>query len=428
MLDRLPFKNVQEYIEILHNSAKVVILFLDQKANILYVNRYIENLTGYKRDDIIEKNWIKIFIPSLYNGKIENLFQDIIKNKNMHWGNENEILCKDGTTKILSWNNSLLLDENGNFEAVLSIGHDITALKATKLELENKITTLEQEKKKQKFLINALNNIIIETTGYEIIEANDKLLDFFGVSSLEEFQEEIRCVCYRFVEHPDYFHLGLVESGALWMEEINNLPKEKQVVIMADKYNELHAFAVKLTKISESNRFIISFEDITAMIEKSKEFEYKAYHDTLTKIYNRAKFNETLNITNQEGQNALLMLDIDKFKNINDTYGHDVGDKVLQKLSETIKYLIRPSDVFARWGGEEFALLLKDTNEKDAFEKAESLRQSIENINISGSPKFTVSFGGTMIKPLEPQSLFLIRTDEALYKSKMNGRNQTTFL
>lgn len=71
---------------------------------------------------------------------------------------------------------------------------------------------------------------------------------------------------------------------------------------------------------------------------------------------------------------------------------------------------------------------MKDTNEKDAFEKAESLRQSIENINISGLPKFTVSFGGTMIKPLEPQSLFLIRTDEALYKSKMNGRNQTTFL
>lgn len=415
MPSKVPLKNIEDYIHILHNTAKVVILLLDKKANILYINKYIEDLTGYERKSVIGKNWIEIFIPSLYNAKIDNVFKDIIENKSMHWGNENEILCKDGSRKILSWNNSLVLDEQGEFEAILSIGHDITIL--------------SEEKEKQNFLINSLNSIVIETNGYDLVEANEKLLDFFGVSSLEEFKEDIKCVCYRFVEHPDYFHLGLIQRGALWMEEIIRLPKEKQVVIMADKFNELHAFAVKLTRILETQRFIISFEDVTAMIEKSKEFEYKAYHDTLTKIYNRAKFNEVLqNILDKEDEDyALLMIDIDKFKNINDSFGHQMGDKVLQKLSSTIKYLIRPTDVFARWGGEEFVLLLKNTDEKNAFSKAESIRMQIEELDSKYLPKFTISIGGTMIRPLEPQGFYMKRADEALYESKENGRNQTTF-
>jgi len=123
------------------------------------------------------------------------------------------------------------------------------------------------------------------------------------------------------------------------------------------------------------------------------------------------------------------MIDIDNFKKINDTYGHDVGDEVLKFLSQNLIKYLRQSDVIARLGGEEFAVLLPDSNIEHAKNKAEDIRKNIERLEIKLEDetviKFTVSIGVSsydLAKGSEFNAL-LKKSDEALYKAKESGRN-----
>ena len=118
------------------------------------------------------------------------------------------------------------------------------------------------------------------------------------------------------------------------------------------------------------------------------------------------------------------MLDIDHFKSVNDTYGHDVGDAVLVKFSEIISQTIRENDVVGRWGGEEFLLICPETYIKQSSELAELLRTRIENSDFPIVGRKTASFGVAAYKEEESITELLKQADNALYQAKENGRNQ----
>ena len=117
------------------------------------------------------------------------------------------------------------------------------------------------------------------------------------------------------------------------------------------------------------------------------------------------------------------MLDIDHFKNVNDTYGHDVGDSVLVEMSVLIKGHIRNLDSLSRWGGEEFIILCPQTGLKEAKELGEKLRLLIEQYEFKTAKSITSSFGVTTFKADDDQSQALKRLDNALYLAKEKGRN-----
>jgi diguanylate cyclase (GGDEF)-like protein len=118
------------------------------------------------------------------------------------------------------------------------------------------------------------------------------------------------------------------------------------------------------------------------------------------------------------------MFDIDHFKGINDTFGHDAGDNVLKKLAEIVKKEIRDTDIFARWGGEEFIILLPNTQVNGGTEFAERLRKKIEDKNFKNPETVTVSLGVTAFKTDDTEDSFLKRVDDGLYLAKKNGRNR----
>ena len=156
--------------------------------------------------------------------------------------------------------------------------------------------------------------------------------------------------------------------------------------------------------------------------------------DELTNIYNRRYFKEQANRDIKRALRAdrdlsLLFLDIDFFKKINDTYGHDAGDLVLIKLSEAIQKNIRDEDVFARWGGEEFAILLPETEIENANIVAERIRKMTEKTSVRYQRKkitFTVSIGISNLKNTDRSDLteLIKNADTALYKAKKDGRNR----
>lgn len=176
--------------------------------------------------------------------------------------------------------------------------------------------------------------------------------------------------------------------------------------------------------------------DITELYSLKEELQRQSRTDHLTKLNNRRFF---LEIADHEFERSLrygeklcvMLFDIDNFKDINDTYGHHVGDYVLRKLAGVLKEQIRESDVLARIGGEEFALLLPNTGLGDAGKLAERIRKTVSNVKHKGDWKGTVSHTISVgIASLQDEDInfesLLVRADKALYKSKQEGRNRVS--
>ncbi len=152
--------------------------------------------------------------------------------------------------------------------------------------------------------------------------------------------------------------------------------------------------------------------------------------DYVTKLYNRHKLydiaNKEIKRSKRFGYSlSVVMMDIDHFKYINDTYGHDWGDQVLKELATLISNNIRTRDVFARWGGEEFLLLLPHANEESILQMAEKIRTLVDEATTEKLQNVTVSMGVARIDPQNYDIDSAINlADEALYRAKENGRNQ----
>jgi diguanylate cyclase (GGDEF)-like protein/PAS domain S-box-containing protein len=198
---------------------------------------------------------------------------------------------------------------------------------------------------------------------------------------------------------------------------------------------------ITLVRVEYENSDIIAAytNDLRTIKHLEMEVE-KIYLDPLTGIYKRRFLDEnlkrTMNSLSRSGSMlSFMMIDIDHFKNYNDTYGHDEGDKCLKIVAETLKKsLPRSTDFVARYGGEEFAVVLPNTDEQGARLIADRLLEKISNCNISheksdAADHVTISIGVTsgIVKHTYSADIFIQRADEMLYKSKNGGRNQCNF-
>ncbi len=277
--------------------------------------------------------------------------------------------------------------------------------------LTNKYTTQQ--------IIDAIPNPLIITDDGEVEMCNKNFLEFFNFDSIDEFLEKHECVCELFQEKENYFSLSTIDDDTVWTDYIYNKGSNVKVSILS-KNNNSYIFNLSIEKINDSN--LIIFTNITAK-QESLALKTLAYIDFLTQIYNRQMF-DRLYLKELEKQKrhgealSLIMLDIDYFKALNDTYGHDIGDKVLITLSKLISKNLRAYDIFARWGGEEFMILLLRTDKETAYDKAEELRKIIEEHN-NQIPRITVSFGVTELTDYDKDLSAFVRVDKALYKAKI---------
>ncbi len=169
--------------------------------------------------------------------------------------------------------------------------------------------------------------------------------------------------------------------------------------------------------------------DVTALKEAEEKLQRLSTTDPLTGAYNRRMFMDMLSRemtrSGRYGEPfSLLMFDIDHFKRVNDTYGHDVGDRVLVEVVELSMELIRQSDILARWGGEEFMVLLPQTNPDMALALGERLRQRISEYRFTDAGRLTVSIGVAHQQQLDTIDSLLKRVDTAMYRAKETGRNR----
>ncbi|WP_347353772.1 sensor domain-containing diguanylate cyclase [Acetoanaerobium noterae] len=151
--------------------------------------------------------------------------------------------------------------------------------------------------------------------------------------------------------------------------------------------------------------------------------------DNLTGIKNRYYFDERIKeevdlAKRQKASFSLLLFDLDHFKLVNDNFGHDVGDKVLKRVTDAVSKIIRSYDIFARWGGEEFVVLMPNTTEAEAVPAAEKIRKTVEDISHPDIEKITISIGIAIWEADDDVDQIFVKADKALYTAKNQGRNR----
>jgi diguanylate cyclase (GGDEF)-like protein/PAS domain S-box-containing protein len=283
---------------------------------------------------------------------------------------------------------------------------------------------LKANKKLNEFTLIIDKYVITVTTKIDstIVEASKAFEQISGYSKEELIGKKISII-----SNPKQDKMIIKElwktilDKKIWEGEILNKSKDGK-----DYWLNQYIIPKKNAKNDSIEQFISVGVDITA----KKELEKFASIDKLTGIYNRRMLDtflqKEIEVAKRHKDNlSLIIIDIDFFKLVNDTYGHLVGDNVLKQLSKIISENIRISDIFGRYGGEEFLIICTKTSEDSAFILAEKLRKEIENFRFEKVGYKTISLGISSLKKDDNIELLFKKADEALYEAKKSGRNKS---
>lgn len=294
-------------------------------------------------------------------------------------------------------------------------------LKYFKVEDErDKLEELYKELRKAQSLIDTYIPISQTDLNGNIIHVNHAMCDLTGYSKDELMGKNHRLLRYPSEKAEKYKEMWKkILAGEVWEGEVKNRAKCGQVYWVNAHIHPL---------VDDEDKQI-GYQALREDITDKKALEFLSSHDKLTSIYNRAKFDELFDYEMEQfcrykNTFSIAIFDIDFFKKVNDTFGHQVGDTVLIECVKDMKSLIRESDVFARWGGEEFILLLPHTNKEDATIVIQKIRESIETHRFDKVENITLSIGLSEVIDGDTTTTLLKRIDDALYKAKEEGRNR----
>ncbi len=407
---------VKTFLDTFENSIdSVVITTTSPDEHFLYVNEAFKKKTGYSETELIGKSPRILQGPKTNRKVLDKLKENLQNGENFVGQNTN--YRKDGTKYIVRWYVSALKNPQGLTIAYISYQKEITQSVWEHHQVELLSSVVAQVD--QMVVITDLrgdivyvNHSFLMQSGYaedEILHRNVRLLKSGKLS--KSFYKDL----WHTVLKGDSFHGNFVnkrKDGTIFIEQ-------KTITPIKNEEGDIHFF-------------VSVGQDITKIIDDSNKYKDKAYKDALTGLYNRLKFDEILERKFERFKTnkipfTIIMLDIDNFKYVNDTYGHDEGDEVLKNLALILQKELNKNELIIRWGGEEFTVLVDDKI-KPSVILAEELRLAVEKELHINSHKITISLGVSQVEENDTQKTLFKRVDKALYKSKRSGKNRVTSL
>lgn len=427
------FENAFQY-------AAIGMALVSPQGQWLRVNRALCEITGYSEQELLNLTFQDIthtddlnidldYLQQLLDGDIENY---VLEKRYFH---------KNGQVVWILLSVSLMRDDQGQPDFFIAQIQDIT----------DRIMALREMRESEQRLELAIEGAELGTWDWNIqtghVTFNYRWAEMLGYT-LEEIETHISS--WEKLVHPDDIEEAqeilarhLRGDNTIYESRHRLRHKDGYWIWVLDKGK-----VIERNEVGEPMRACGTHLDITSRKEyehkivqqaeqlriANEQLDHLAHIDSLTNLYNRRAFTARLREEIQRANRgltslSLLMLDIDDFKSYNDTYGHPEGDILLQQLANIIQNNVRASDVAARIGGEEFAVILPETNVADARRVAEKLCHSIASYSWD-LRSITVSIGITT-KPVEhsmttDSSMLLSRADAALYYSKSHGKNRAT--
>ena len=283
----------------------------------------------------------------------------------------------------------------------------------------------KQSKKLQEYAKIVDEYVIVSSTdlkGY-ITYASEAFCKISGYT-----KKELLGSSHNLVKHPDM-------PQSVYKEMWNTLIREKvwHGELKNQKKDGTHYWVdAVISPVYNVEGILKGYTSVRQDITDKKKIEEISQKDKLTQIYNRLKLDEILEseIDRAKRYNTVfcvILMDIDKFKIVNDTFGHQAGDSVLIEVAQILSKSLRKTDTLGRWGGEEFMIICPGITIDGAVILAENIRQRIENYDFKIVGKLTGSFGISQYEKGENEEIIVKRCDEALYDSKHTGRNKVTY-
>ncbi|GKV55929.1 hypothetical protein NCCP2222_18760 [Sporosarcina sp. NCCP-2222] len=320
-----------------------------------------------------------------------------------------------------------MLNEEGQVTHIVIHAHDMTAMKKAERDLAKSQEKLHETEDQFRIIANHSRDLIVILDIYGKVEyISPSCTEALGFS-----EEEIMARPFPYFIHPED-RSGLVNAFT------DSLRKQRHFKVkfrMRNKWNEWIWFEIYGSPVFNEqhriNRIVAIARDISVDKRSEEQLRYFAYHDMLSDLWNRRAFYEHLADALQREQYrreglALLLLDIDRFKWINDQNGHDIGDQVIAEFSKRLKGAVRRMDTVARFGGDEFAVLLPSVGSReDAYAVAESIQRAIAKpwVFTDRCLLVTTSIGLAVAEGNMTDDELIKQADLALYEAKESGRN-----
>jgi diguanylate cyclase (GGDEF)-like protein/PAS domain S-box-containing protein len=398
----------QFYIAV--EQSPVATAITDASGHIEFVNQCFLDVTGYDRDELLGQTPALIQSGMTPDVVYDELWTTLREGK--VWQGELLNRRKSGELYWEAQTITPVKNTAGEIVSFVTVKEDITR----RCEQENELRLMS-------VAFDTGQATFITDTDMMIRRVNQAFTDITGYQSHEVVGKTPRL--FKSGRHDDAFYRRLWQTlcdTGHWQGEIWN----------RNKHGDIYPLWQSITAVPDADgqvrHFVSVFHDIAERKRMERELETQAMRDHLTGVYNRRAFDAALaqcvvDSAHDQHPFALLMFDIDHFKRVNDTYGHDQGDVILQQMARCIKGCLRASDVLARWGGEEFAVLLYGTGNKGAWMLAERMLCCVRQEAFSNH-RITISIGVTEHLPGETHEALVSRVDQALYEAKHRGRDR----
>ncbi len=403
-------KEHQAYFQQLFDESTEAIALLDNNSNIIKVNKSFEDVFGYSAEEANERDIDDLITP-------EEKLKEGIKstNKNIA-GDEVELetvrKTKSGKRIFVSIHSFPIKLDKGQI-GIYAIYNDITERKETEKKLRRQKAYFQQLFDESTEAIALLNN------NNKILKTNKSFEEVFGYNSTEARGRDIDelIVPKEKKDEGRHYTNQVIKNKDIEVESIR-LTKFGEKI-----YVSIHAFPITLDE-GQIGIYAI-YNDITKRKEEEEKIKYLSFHDQMTGLYNRRFFESEMERLDKARllPISIIMTDIDRLKQVNDNFGHAKGDQYIKVVSEEIKTAIRNEDILARVGGDEFAILLPETDKEEAEMIERRIQENIDNLNEKYEFNLSISTGSA-VKKNEDRNKSLenvfIEADYLMYKMKKN--------
>lgn len=407
---------------LLADNASDVIWTMDLNGRFTYVSPSVERLRGYSVAEVMQQTLEQALTPDSAHIAEAGLGLALAaihaKQPVPDFRAELEQPCKQGGTVWTEVSVSGIQNDRGEFVNLLGVTRDISERKRADLDLRIAAIAFESQ-----------DGMIVTDAQTTILRVNSAFTRITGYTSQEAIGQSPRIL--RSDRHDADFYAAIwaaVEATGTWHGEIWHQRKNGEIFP-----EQLTITAIKASS-GQVTHYVGALRDITLRKQLEKEVAQLAFFDPLTQLPNRRLFNDRLgqmlSLAKRTKTNmALMFIDLDKFKPINDTHGHEAGDWMLQTVAQRIQACLRTSDTAARVGGDEFLVLLTELQTGgDALAVAEKIRQSLEEPTITpgGLPLVACASIGVAVYPDHAQNApdLLRFGDSAMYLAKNAGGNR----